>query len=277
MEMNNDYIIYQRSINCSLIPSSGTKYHRIRLRVTYNGKRIDLHTRIRVEPKYWNSKTQRVKRGYTCCEESDITINAALNTYIKYVNLYFMDCERNFREPVLTDLRDKSDSMQRVMESLWPGMWDAVQTIVNPRLDKYVMFDEEKETIRKALCKEPEISLANASWMIDAARTIREIVNGTKAEVYEIAAESGVDYLKSLGLDIAEDVVEDVDKVAATTACLFFGYFDGATTISESCGGGGGNNELPKKKDNEDELSFARRCHQMAKTMHAPKYRLRRG
>lgn len=76
--------------------------------------------------------------------------------------------------------------------------------------------------------------------------------------------------------NIAEDVVEDVDKVAATTACLFFGYFDGATTISESCGGGGGNNELPKKKDNEDELFFALRCHQMAKTMHAPKYRLRR-
>ena len=76
--------------------------------------------------------------------------------------------------------------------------------------------------------------------------------------------------------NIAEDVVEDVDKVAATTACLFFGYFDGATTISESCGGGGGNNELPKKKDNEDELFFALRCHQMAKTMHTPKYRLRR-
>ena len=128
------------------------------------------------------------------------------------------------------------------MESLWPGMWDAVYTIVNPRLDKYVMFDEEKETVKKALCKEPEISLANASWMIDAARTIREIVNGTKAEVYEIAAESGVDYLKKLGLDIAEDVAEDVDKVAATTTCLFFGFLDGATTISESCGGGGGNN-----------------------------------
>ena len=50
-----------------------------------------------------------------------------------------------------------------------------------------------------------------------------------------------------------------------------------------------GVNELPKKggrdyrvshtgsQDNEDELSFARRCHQMAKIMHAPKYRLRRG
>ena len=81
----------------------------------------------------------------------------------------------------------------------------------------------------------------------------------------------------TLSFRIAEDVVEDVDKVAATTACLFFGYFDGATTISESCGGGGGNNELPKKKDNEDELFFALRCHQMAKVMHTPRYRLRRG
>jgi len=57
-----------------------------------------------------------------------------------------------------------------------------------------------------------------------------------------------------------------------------------AMTAMVACGekdntnnGGGGNNELPKKKDNEDELSFARRCHQMAKAMHAPRYRLRRG
>ena len=54
-------------------------------------------------------------------------------------------------------------------------------------------------------------------------------------------------------------------------------FEEGATTISESCGGVGGNNELPKKKDNEDEPSFARRCHQMAKAIHAPRYRLRRG
>ena len=94
-----------------------------------------------------------------------------------------------------------------------------------------------------------------------------------------LAAFQEVDKVRSQRKSVftnAEDVVEDVDKVAATTACLFFGYFDGATTISESCGGGGGNNELPKKKDNEDELFFALRCHQMAKTMHAPKYRLRR-
>ena len=33
-----------------------------------------------------------------------------------------------------------------------------------------------------------------------------EILNGTKAEVYEIAAESGVDYLKRLGLDACTEV-----------------------------------------------------------------------
>ena len=107
MELNNESIIYQRSINCSLIPSSGTKHHTIRLRVTYNGKRIDIRTRIRMEPRFWNNKTQRVKRGYCCGEETDSTINAALNTFIRFVNLYFVECERNFREPVLADLRDK--------------------------------------------------------------------------------------------------------------------------------------------------------------------------
>ena len=40
---------------------------------------------------------------------------------------------------------------------------------------------------------------------------------------------------------MVEGVADDVDKVAATTACLFFGFLDGATTISESYGGGGGN------------------------------------
>jgi len=31
--------------------------------------------------------------------------------------------------------------------------------------------------------------------------------------------------------------------------------------------GGGCNNELPRRKDKEDDLAFARRCHQAAKTM----------
>ena len=74
-------------------------------------------------------------------------------------------------------------------------------------------------------------------------------------------------FLVDTGLNLAEGIVENVAEVAATTASLFFGYVDAATTISQSCGGGGCNNELPRRKDKEDDLAFARRCHQAAKVM----------
>ncbi|MBQ3699908.1 MAG: hypothetical protein II886_08370, partial [Prevotella sp.] len=142
--------------------------------------------------------------------------------------------------------------------------------------DSYVMNDREKETIRKALGEKPKERLANAEWMLKAAGALRDIANGTRAEVYQIGAESAVSYLTKIGLDLAVGVTENVMEIA-TTACLFFGYADAATTISVSCGGGESNNELPKKKDDEDELAFARRCHQAAKTECAkPRYRWKR-
>ena len=172
---------------------------------------------------------------------------------------------------------EEYDHSHQMLETVWSGLWDAAKAIANPRLDEYVMNDREKEIIRNAIRENPKDRLTDAGWLLKNAAVFRDICDDTKAEVYQIGAESGVSYLEKLGLDMAEGVAENVEQVAATTACLFFGFLDSATTISESYGGGGGNNELPKKKDNEDELSFARRCHQMAKAMHAPRYRLRRG
>ena len=172
---------------------------------------------------------------------------------------------------------DEYDHSRQMLETVWSGLWDAAKAIANPRLDEYVMNDREKEIIRNAIRENPKDRLTDAGWLLKNAAVFRDICDDTKAEVYQIGAESGVSYLEKLGLDMAEGVAENVEQVAATTACLFFGFLDEATIISESYGGGGGNNELPKKKDNEDELSFARRCHQMAKAMHAPRYKLRRG
>ena len=172
---------------------------------------------------------------------------------------------------------DEYDHSRQMLETVWSGLWDAAKAIANPRLDEYVMNDREKEIIRNAIRENPKDRLTDAGWLLKNAAVFRDISDYTKAEVYQIGAESGGSYLEKLGLDMAEGVAENVEQVAATTACLFFGFLDEATTISESYGGGGGNNELPKKKDNDDELSFARRCHQMAKAMHAPRYKLRRG
>jgi len=85
--------------------------------------------------------------------------------------------------------------------------------------------------------------------------------------IRQVNAESAVRFLVDTGLNLTEGIAENVAEVAATTASLFFGYVDAATTISQSCGGGGCNNELPRRKDKEDDLAFARRCHQAAKTM----------
>lgn len=172
---------------------------------------------------------------------------------------------------------EEYDHSHQMLETVWSGLWDAAKAIANPRLDEYVMNDREKEIIRKAIRENPKDRLTDAGWLLKNAAVFRDICDDTKAGVYQIGAESGVSYLEKLGLDLAEGVAENVEQVAATTACLFFGFLDGATTISESYGGGGGNNELPKKKDNEDDLSFARRCHQMAKIMHAPRYKYGRG
>lgn len=56
---------------------------------------------------------------------------------------------------------DDYDKIHGVLESIWPSMWNAIKVITNPRLDEYEMNDEEKESIRRALSKNPKNSLAN--------------------------------------------------------------------------------------------------------------------
>lgn len=64
--------------------------------------------------------------------------------------------------------------------------------------------------------------------------------------------------------------VEDICHVATL---LFAGYIDAATSMSESCGGGGGSapDSIWGKKDDEDDLKFARRCLNMAHSMRKTK------
>ncbi|MDE6013008.1 MAG: relaxase/mobilization nuclease domain-containing protein [Prevotella sp.] len=66
---------------------------------------------------------------------------------------------------------------------------------------------------------------------------------------------------------------EDVMKVALL---LFLGYVDAATTMSESCGGGGGTESGWGKKDDEDDLEWARRCAAKASWLCKPIGRSRR-
>ena len=197
MEMNNDYIIYQRSVNCSLMPSSGTKHHRIRLRVTYNGKRIDLHTRIKVDPKFWDNKSQRVKRGYYFHEETDATINAALISYIRFVNLYFIDCERNFREPLLTDLRDKFNyHFKKTGKLKMSEFFYLFEQFIEIRSGEkgwgQDMVDVYQRLLEKIRKFKPEIKLADLN-----VQTLESIKESLATTMYNDAIKKNLSYLKS--------------------------------------------------------------------------------
>ena len=104
MRTDTGHRIYIHNTNCSLVKSNGTTQHTLRLRVTHGSNRIDLRTRIRVEPKLWDKRKQRVKQGYNVngCSYNDV--NSTINTYIQYVDEYFHECELMKRDPVLTDL-----------------------------------------------------------------------------------------------------------------------------------------------------------------------------
>ena len=107
MKTEKGHRIYIHNTNCSLVKSSGTNQHTLRPRVTHDSNRIDLRTRIRIEPKLWDKKKQKVKQGYNVNGVSYNDVNSTINTYIKYVDDYFHECELMQRDPVLTDLRAK--------------------------------------------------------------------------------------------------------------------------------------------------------------------------
>ena len=107
MRTDTGHRIYIHNTNCSLVKSNGTNQHTLRLRVTHDCNRIDLRTRIRIDPKLWDKKRQKVKQGYNLNGNSYNDVNSTINTYIQYVDDYFRECELMKRDPVLSDLRAK--------------------------------------------------------------------------------------------------------------------------------------------------------------------------
>lgn len=60
---------------------------------------------------------------------------------------------------------------------------------------------------------------------------------------------------------LLEDLAERGEDILKCAGMLFAGYVDGATTFAEGHGGGGGGSDLPwGRKDDEDNLLWARRC-----------------
>ena len=60
------------------------------------------------------------------------------------------------------------------------------------------------------------------------------------------------------------------EHVLQTSMLLFAGFVDGATTIADNCGGAGSSatDDWGKKKPDEDDMAFAKRCLERARQLH---------
>lgn len=98
---------FKHNTNCSLIQSKSTDSSALRLRVSFGGQRVDIRTRINVDPKFWDPKKQRVKACYRHQGRTHNDVNDVISSYVHFIDDYFRDCERSMRIPILSELRAK--------------------------------------------------------------------------------------------------------------------------------------------------------------------------
>lgn len=79
----------------------------VRIRVTYAGDRIDLHTKLSVTEKQWDSKKQRFKQGCVIDGVQFNILNATIDTYIGFVDDYFNKASLREAIPTLQDLKQQ--------------------------------------------------------------------------------------------------------------------------------------------------------------------------
>lgn len=87
----------------------GNKYKNgsfcIRIRVTYGGKRTDLHTKLSTTEKQWNSKAQRYKQGVVVGGVPYNILNSTLDGYLGFIDSYFNKASLREEVPTLEDLK----------------------------------------------------------------------------------------------------------------------------------------------------------------------------
>lgn len=91
-------------ISTSIVAIPTRKSYKVRIRVSYGGKRVDLRPSIMLESKdQWDN--HRVKRGCKVYGHSFNDINRRLTRYEEWVDYYFEQCDNNRLDPSLDELR----------------------------------------------------------------------------------------------------------------------------------------------------------------------------
>ena len=136
---------------------------------------------------------------------------------------------------------------------------------------------EEKYSTVKSKFNEiaPSVNKSVMSQMAELGFHLSSIYIETRLKKYNALKGSLPAELRNILDDLFEgsiigEIGENSANICAIATSLYLGYLDSATEILQSHGGGGGPGVGWGKKDDEDDLSFRRRCFGMAKMMLKP-------
>ena len=215
----------------------------------------------------------------------------AVNKALKYDDLQKEGVTDSHQARQLKESASRTEATEDLLEFAWPGVTKAKNVLIDPNLDDHRMTDLQRNDVQSILQDvkdHPEYRLKDMQRLLKYASSFRKVPLSTQAEALMLSTDKAITYIKdNLGCDfldgaknmvgtIGEQIekpVEAINQIAATAACLFFGFVDAATTISVGGGGGGGQDTggWRGRKDDENDRQYATRCLLGAAQMRMPR------
>ena len=167
-----------------------------------------------------------------------------------------------YKSSILSSSRDLTPT--RILDTwkdLHPGRTESQKPVSQPETPQVVAPGRSKLPQPKPEEKKPVKPIP--------AKILQKITVGYKEYPVEIP-ETVFNFFKE-NADVPEDTLwTKPEHILQTSMLLFAGFIDGATTIADNCGGAGSSatDDWGKKKPDEDDMAFAKRCLERARQLH---------
>ena len=167
-----------------------------------------------------------------------------------------------YKSSILSSSRDLTPT--RILDTwkeLHPGRTESQKPVSQPETPQVVAPGRTKLPQPKPEEKKPV--------KLIPAKILQKITVGYREYPVEIP-ETVFNFFKENAVVPENTLWTKPEHVLQTSMLLFAGFVDGATTIADNCGGAGSSatDDWGKKKPDEDDMAFAKRCLERARQLH---------
>ena len=167
-----------------------------------------------------------------------------------------------YKSSILSSSRDLTPT--RILDTwkeLHPGRTESQKPVSQPETPQVVAPGRSKLPQPKPEEKKPVKPIP--------AMILQKITVGYREYPVEIP-ETVFNFFKENAVVPENTLWTKPEHILQTSMLLFAGFVDGATTIADNCGGAGSSatDDWGKKKPDEDDMAFAKRCLERAQQLH---------